>query len=267
MGTTLRNPVAGPVLFFLRQVEILRDYFDRPALGGANDAGDILDEQLLLTVLEGRNVHHHVDFLRAKIEDVLRLILLHRGGFVAVREAHHGPDEHAGATQYVDRQRDVMWLHSEGSRVEPGGGIGELHHRGPRGVGTDDRMIEELGEACHVFSETSARCGFSLKWRPCSALIKHSFSKRPDPAFGSRQSRSICCRSANARSFTQSHSGWARCTSAFRWACCSTAGTTSSTTTPSVSMPAKGPSCLALAANSSGCAACHSASPWFRRHS
>src|SRR5258707_13452842 len=180
MGTTLRNPVAGPVLFFLRQVEILRNHFDRPALGGANDAGDIPDEQLLLTVLESWNVHHHVDFLRAEIEDVLRLILLDRGCFVAVREAHHGSHEDTGATQYVDRQRDVMRLHGEGSRVEPGGGIGELHHRGPRGVGTDDRMIEELGEAWHAFSETSARCGFPLKWHPFSALITHSFSNRPD---------------------------------------------------------------------------------------
>jgi hypothetical protein len=100
---------------------------------------------VLLVVLERRNVHHHVDFLRAEAQDVLGLILLYRGRFVAVRKPHHGSDEDVGAPQQLDGERDVMRLHGERRRAQPRGGFTKLNHLGPRRIGADDRVIEGGG--------------------------------------------------------------------------------------------------------------------------
>src|SRR6266550_4590168 len=81
-------------------------------------------------------------FLRAGVQNLLRLILFHRGGFVAMRKADHGSDEDIGPAQQVHGQRDVVWLYGEGGRPQPGRGLAKLDHLGPRRIGLDDRMVE-----------------------------------------------------------------------------------------------------------------------------
>ena len=113
MGAGLNDPFTGQLLLLLRQIAVLRDDFDGLALGGSDYAFDVSNEHLGLPVLEGRDVHHHVDLFRSEIEDLLRLIQFHRRRFVAVRKADHGSHEDAGSSHLLGCEPDVMGLNGE----------------------------------------------------------------------------------------------------------------------------------------------------------
>jgi hypothetical protein len=113
----VHDPRASPFLLRLVEIAVFEDNFDSPARGHAHHTGHIAGEQLPLAILQGGNVHHHIDFLGAEAEDLARLVLLHRGGLVAVWKSHHRAHQHAGAAECPHGQPDVVRLHRERRRA------------------------------------------------------------------------------------------------------------------------------------------------------
>lgn len=64
-----------------------------------------------------------------------------------MREANHRTDENTGPSQMLSSESDIVGLNGERGRAQPDRGVGELCDLLLCGIGTDDRMIEQLGEA------------------------------------------------------------------------------------------------------------------------
>jgi hypothetical protein len=62
-----------------------------------------------------------------------------------VRKAHHGSKEDTRAAQPLGGEPDVVWLNGEGGGAKLDRGVGKLVHLCPRSIGTDYRVIEQLG--------------------------------------------------------------------------------------------------------------------------
>jgi hypothetical protein len=122
----LSDPFTGAPLLLLRQVAILGNDLDLRTFGCSDNTFDIAPEECILSVLESRDVHDHVDLFRAVIEDFLSLVLLHGGGFVAMGKPNNRADQHTGASQQIHRKADIVRLRR----------ICELSHVVPRGVGS-----------------------------------------------------------------------------------------------------------------------------------
>jgi hypothetical protein len=73
----LHDPFAGLLLLITSQIVVLENDLHLYPLGRSDYPFDVPDEQVPLAVLEGRDVHDHVDLLGTKVEDLLGLILLH----------------------------------------------------------------------------------------------------------------------------------------------------------------------------------------------
>ena len=84
--------------------------FDLSALCCPNHTLNIFNEQLLLTILQRRNIHYHVNLFRPQIKNCFRLVFFHGGGFVSVRKTDDSSQEDSCSLQLFSGQSNVVWL-------------------------------------------------------------------------------------------------------------------------------------------------------------